>query len=114
MLNLEGVIAMKIMRKGAKADHGVRSIDLAKPAMRWNPTQDTFDLKFAGPTYDFATTSRHNYTMRIQPSEMASIISQLAEQAMSMDADEFTLTFRETLPSLLRLQMMASGVKLAA
>ena len=105
---------MQIRRIGASANHGFRSVELNEPTMRWNPTKDSFDLKFSGPAYDFATTSRHNYTLRIEPTEMASVLAQLADQAMSMDADDFAKIFGRALPSLLRLQMMACGIKVAA
>jgi hypothetical protein len=105
---------MKIFRKGAKADHGVRSVELKRPTVRWNPTHDTFDVNFSGPANDFATNSRHNYTLRWEPPELASILNQLADQALSMDADEFKGTFAGSLPAILRLQLLASGVRLAA
>ena len=105
---------MKILRKGASADHGMRSVELHKPSLKWNPTQDAFDVRFADPAYDFATNSRHTYTVRFNPPELASILSQLGEQALSMDADEFRETFCGSLPAILRLQLLASGVKLAA
>jgi hypothetical protein len=105
---------MKILRRGASADHGYRSIELKRPSCRWNPTADAFDVSFAEATRDFATQGRHIYYLRIEPSEMAQILKQFAEQALSMETDEFVAVFGDSVPAFLRLQLLASGIRLAA
>jgi hypothetical protein len=71
-------------------------------------------VSFSGAARDFATDARHNYNLRLEPPEVASILNQLAEQALSVDPDEFRAVFGTSLPAILRLQLLASGVKLAA
>lgn len=105
---------MKIIRIGARANHGSRSVELKMSKFRWNPTATSFDLTFTKAACDFATDARHNYTLRYSAKELASQLTMIAEASASMDAEEFAATFSEALPALFRLQMMASGLKLAA
>jgi hypothetical protein len=105
---------MKIMRKGARADHGMKSVELKVSGLRWNPTTETFDVTFAGAATDFSTDARHNYYLRYSPAELATQLSMLAEAGASMDPEEFGAVFAKVMPALFRLQAMASGVKLAA
>ncbi len=105
---------MKIIRKGARANHGMRSVELKGSKLRWNPTVNTFDLTFANAATDFSTDARHTYNLRYSPSELAAQIAMLAEAGAAMDAEEFATVFAKALPALLRLQVMASGIKLAA
>lgn len=103
---------MKILRRGAKADHGFRKVELKNPKLKWNPTIGAFDLSFAGPATDFATDGRHNYTVRQSPQELASQMIQLAKEGSAMDAEEFASIFGPTLSALTKLQIMASGIRL--
>jgi hypothetical protein len=104
---------MKILRKGASADHGMRSVELKPSKLKWNGSMEAFDLTFAAPARDFATPSRHSYRVRQTPAEMAAQLSMLAEAAEAMDLEDFSATFAKVLPALFRLQAMASGVKLS-
>jgi len=105
---------MKIVRKGAKADHGVKTVELKPAKMRWNATFDTFDVLFSAAARDFNTSGRHIYKLRYLPSELAAQISMLADAAEGMDAEEFAETFSKVSPALFKLQAMASGLRLAA
>lgn len=105
---------MKIRRRGATANHGYRSVDLDQPSLRWNPTHEAFDISFSGGARDFATPAHHIYKIRIDPSEMAEVLKQFSDQAMSMDTDEFIAVFGHSAPALLRLHLLASGIRLAA
>jgi hypothetical protein len=105
---------MKILRKGARADHGVKSVDLRISKIRWNPTAETFDVNFVNAAKDFATDARHNYHLRFSPEEQATLLGMLTEAGAAMGAEEFASVFAKSLPAIFRLQVMASGVKLAA
>lgn len=105
---------MKILRRGARADHGTKSVDLKLSKMRYNPTVDALDVTFANAASDFATDARHNYTLRLTPKEQANLLSMLAEAGAAMDAEQFSEVFAPALPSLFKLQAMASGLRLAA
>ena len=105
---------MKILRKGARADHGVRSVTLKLSKMKWNATEEAFDVEFAGAAADFSTEGRHVYKVRYAPDEMARQLALLADAATGMDSEDFATVFGKALPALFRLQAMASGVKLAA
>lgn len=104
---------MKILRRGATANHGYRSVDLKNPWVRWNPTADAFDVGFKDAASDFATQARHIYHLRIDPAEMAKILTQIADQAMSMETDEFIGAFGGSAPAFLRLHLLSSGIRLA-
>lgn len=105
---------MKIRRKGARADHGMKFVELKLAQMRWNPTTETLDVSFGGAASDFSTPARHHYFLRFDPEEQAKWLDMLAEAGASMDAEEFAQTFGKSLASLFRLQAMASGWKIAA
>jgi hypothetical protein len=105
---------MKILRIGARANHGQKKVELKLSKLRWNPTVQAFDLTFANAAADFATDARHNYSVRYSAKELASQLTMLAEAGAAMDAEEFAETFAPTLPAVFRIQAMASGVKLAA
>lgn len=104
---------MKIRRTGARANHGMRSVDLKLAQMRWNPTTETLDVSFAGAASDFSTPARHQYYLRFDAQEQAKWLDMLADAGASMDAEEFAETFGKSLGSLFRLQAMASGLKIA-
>src|SRR5690348_8977336 len=101
---------MKIRRKGARADHGIKSVDLRLANMRWNPTAETLDVSFASAATDFSTSARHHYFLRFDPEEQAKWLDLLAEASASMDAEEFAAKFAKSLPSLFKLQARASGL----
>lgn len=105
---------MKILRRGASANHGYRAVDLKQKSLRWNSSAGAFDVSFDGAARDFATHARHIYLLRIEPNEMAQMLNQFAEQALSMETDDFIAVFGNSIPALLRLQLLASGIRLAA
>jgi hypothetical protein len=105
---------MKIMRKGARADHGMKSVQLKIAKMRWNPTVETLDVSFTSAASDFNTPARHNYFLRFDPEEQAAWLDMLVEAGASMDAEQFASVFGKSFPSLFKLQAMASGLKIAA
>ena len=105
---------MRIMRRGAKSDHGVSGVELKNPKLKWNSTAEKFDVLFTGAATDFSTPSKHNYNLRFDPDELASLFSSLALEGAAMDSEEFAEAFARVLPAMTRIQMMASGIKLAA
>ncbi len=105
---------MKIIRKGARADHGAKTVELKVSKVRWNSTTDTFDVIFATAATDFSTEARHVYKLRYPPSELAAQLSMIADAAESMDPDDLVAVFGKALAALFRLQAMGSGLKVAA
>jgi hypothetical protein len=105
---------MKIMRKGARADHGMKSVDLKIAKMRWNPTSETLDISFSSAASDFSTPARHNYFLRFKAEEQAAWLDMLVEAGAAMDSEQFAEVFRSAFPSLFKLQAMDSGLKIAA
>lgn len=105
---------MRILRKGARADHGTKSVELKGAKLQWNPTVGAFDQTFAKAARDFSTDGRHQYKLRLTPDEQADQLVMLADTASSMDPEDFQEAFRKALGALFRLQAMASGMKLAA
>jgi hypothetical protein len=105
---------MKILRRGARADHGTKAIDLKVSGLKWSSTAEAFDVTFVGAVRDFSTNARHQYWLRFSPQELAMLIQGLPEAGASMEGDDFAEVFQKASPSLFRLQAMASGMKVAA
>ena len=105
---------MKILRRGARADHGTKSIDLKIAGLRWNPTAEAFDVTFAASVRDFSTKGRHQYWLRFSPPELLGLIQGLPEAGASMEGNDFAEVFQKASASLFRLQAMAAGIKVAA
>jgi hypothetical protein len=105
---------MKILRRGARADHGTRSVELKVAGVKWNPTAEAFDVTFSGAVSDFSTNARHHYWLRFSPDELVTLVRQLPEAGSSMQAEDFAEVFQKASPSLFKLQAMASGVRIAA
>jgi hypothetical protein len=102
---------MKILRKGARADHGVKTVELKGPKFKWNSTCDAFELTFPTSARDFTGDARHNYRIRLDSGEMAAILKMMGEEASALDAEEFASSFAKTIPSLERMRLMACGIK---
>jgi len=105
---------MKILRRGASADHGTKSVELKIAKMQWAPAAEAFDITFTTAATDFSTGARHNYRLRFSPKELSTILQMLAEAGTAMDGDDFAATFQKAFPSLFKLQAMASGLRIAA
>ena len=101
---------MKITRRGASADHGLKSIEIKKPKFRWNPNTKTFDISSTSPVLDFSTSARHNYTIKIPLEELAKLINAAGQECKSIDSDEFVDSFAPVMPSLYRMMAVASEV----
>lgn len=105
---------MKIIRKGARANHGLKSVALKLADVRWNSTAEGFDVTFAGSAEDFTTEARHVYRLRFTAAEMATLIGKMGGAAESMGAEEFGEVFGKHSADLYRLHAMACRLKLAA
>jgi hypothetical protein len=105
---------MKILRRGARADHGTRSIELKVAGLKWNPTAEAFDITFNGAGTDFNTYAKHHYWLRFSPEELVMLLRQLPDAGSAMQAEDFAEVFQKASPSLFKLQAMASGFRLAA
>ena len=99
---------MRIVRRGASADHGLKAVELKKLKYKWNPTSETFDVSSGVPATDFSTSGRHNYTLRLTLSELAQLVIGLGADCKAIDAQEFADTFASAVPSLIRLATRAS------
>jgi hypothetical protein len=105
---------MKILRRGARADHGTKSVELKVAGLKWNPTAEAFDVTFAGAVTDFSTYARHQYWLRFSPEELVTLLRLLPDAGSSMQAEDFAEVFQKASPSFFKLQAMASGFRIAA
>ena len=105
---------MKILRRGASANHGTKSVELKIAKMQWTPAVDSFDITFTSAATDFSTGARHAYRLRFSPIELTKVLQMLVEAGATMEGDDFVETFQTALPSLFKLQAMASGLRIAA
>ena len=101
---------MKILRRGARADHGPKSIEIKRMKHRWNPTSETFDSTSVGASIDFSTPARHNYTLKRTLEEISAEIQSLGDDCKNIDADEFAAIFGPALPALVRIAARASQI----
>jgi hypothetical protein len=105
---------MKILRKGARANHGVKSVELKNPKLKWNSTYDTFELTFPNSASDFTSDARHNYRIRIDAGEMSAILVMIGQESSSLDSEDFVSSFSKAIPSLEKMRLMACGLKVSS
>ncbi len=101
---------MKIQRRGASANHGVKAVELRKMKYKWNASSDTFDASSGAPAFDFSTTAKHNYNIRLTLNELSDVIDALGRDCVSIDKDEFAEAFSKSVPALVRIMARASGI----
>jgi hypothetical protein len=101
---------MRITRRGAGADHGLKYVELKKLKFKWNPNSETFDISAGAPASDFSTSARHNYTLKLGLSEVGQLISALGAECRSIDSDDFVEHFAASVPALVRMTARASEV----
>ena len=79
---------MKISRKGAQADHGMRSVEIPSFKISVDADDGEFVLKCDQPIHDFsATGSKHTYRIRVPLAEYAEMTKTLAENIKLLDDD---------------------------
>ena len=77
---------MKILRKGASADHGDKSVEIPNFKVTVDSDDGEFLLKCDQPIRDFsATGSKHMYRVRVLLSEYAAMTKVLADNIKSLD-----------------------------
>jgi hypothetical protein len=101
---------MKISRRGASANHGVRSVELKKLKYEWNEATETFDIVSGTSSTDFNTLAHHKYKLKLTLPEVASFVKALGMQCKKIDADEFVEAFGETTSEVFRIMARASAV----
>lgn len=103
---------MKISRRGSSADHGTSAIELNAPTINWTASDKCLNIKQAH-IRDFNTKSHHGYTIKISLTEVAAIISALA-QAAQKDPVIFEKELESSLKGLCQLQAIVAGLKSTA
>jgi hypothetical protein len=103
---------MRISRRGSLADHGTYEIDLNSPVINWKMSDRCLTVKQAH-IRDFNTKSHHEYTIKINMSEITKIIASLA-QAAQKDPNMFEKDLKISLKDLCQLQAIAAGLNNAA
>lgn len=99
---------MNVKRRGSRADHGLRQIDLTEPRFRWNQTSGLMEAVIDNPARDFATFARHNYIVEFSLNELADMVRALGDDCKQIDSDQFTAVFAKVLPSLIRVTNRAA------
>lgn len=80
---------MKIMRKGAAADHGVKFVELENPTVTFDADDAEFLLKIDSPVRDFSLTgSRHIYRVEVKLPEFVAMAKALSKKFKDIDFDD--------------------------
>lgn len=100
---------MKILRRGATADHGESSIELGVPKFAWNKVDSCLTIK-QSRIKDFSTKSQHSYTINLSLPEINEILRTLSDAAI-IDPGYFEKGLEPSLKDILRIQAVAVGIK---
>ena len=99
---------MKINRRGARADHGLSSIEFRAPVVSWVKSDSTLTIK-QSDVKDFSTTARHSYSVKASMAEVNEFLKALATAA-SEDPSTFEKGLEPSLKALIKLQHIVSGL----
>lgn len=99
---------MKISRKGAAADHGIRSTSASIASAKWRDGSEVLRVKSDKPMTDFTGSSRHYYYVDLEIEEVGEIFSALAENARDLDRAVLD-KLRPFVPDLIHLVNIASS-----
>lgn len=99
---------MKISRRGARANHGVSSIELGPIELFWEEDNKKFVSSRSVAAKDFSSASIHKYSIEIGEDEVLSIIDVIAKAAMRAPS-EFGPRLEQKIKSLGQLQLIALG-----
>ena len=100
---------MKIVRRGASADHGESSVVFKKTTVTWNEKENAVVVKSSAVS-DFSTSSKHNYQVFIPLEDLAKTISALSEAGIASAPNEIEQALSRELKALVRLTAVASGL----
>ncbi len=101
---------MRVVRRGARADHGQRQISFSEFSLDWDVGTRTFDLTPSTAVRDFSTDARHNYTFEFSPNDIVKILKGIDENMVSIDQSSFIESFEAAVPALMRIINGACGV----
>ncbi|MEL7683185.1 hypothetical protein AAG594_02520 [Citromicrobium bathyomarinum] len=102
--SLDGKIVMKIMRKGAAADHGVKSVSLDNTQASFDPDEGAFLFKQDNPVNDFSSTgSRHVYRVRLDINEYIQMTEVLRKNLKKIEDEEIINSLSESVNDFYRI-----------
>lgn len=99
---------MKIVRRGASANHGTSEINLSLPTFEWTKSKSCLSIK-QDSVKDFSTTSHHAYRIEISAQELVRLFDSLAFAAQQKESEVGT-SLGPALKSILQLQYAAAGL----
>ena len=100
---------MKISRKGAAADHGVKSVTLNKGKTSFDATDGQFLIKYDTPVNDFSYTgSRHRYRVYQELSDYLEMTRSIAQSIKEIDDPQLIGALQSQIPDFLRLATVLS------
>jgi hypothetical protein len=100
---------MKIIRSGARANHGQSQIEFNAPKFFWVKGDATITIRQSN-VKDFSTSAHHSYTVRITAEEVNELLQVLSVAAASEPAF-FEKALEPALKSILCLQHVVAGLK---
>lgn len=101
---------MKIIRRGATANHGQSSVDLGNSSFRWDSRLSSLLIK-ANYVRNFSGASRHNYEVQISFEEIKEILTTLSDAAIQFP-EIFEAQLQPSIKAILRIQAILTGIKL--
>jgi hypothetical protein len=99
---------MQINRSGSGADHGLRSIELEPPRLRWDAERHCLAFGCIRVA-DFYGTSFHDYEVSVPLAEFRAMLDTLGEGTAAEGAEAIASTLAPSLRSLLRLAALCIG-----
>ena len=99
---------MEISRIGAAANHGSRSVRINELQFAWQIGSATMQAKSAKSVGDFATESRHRYTIRMSLEEVGLLLESLAKDCAEIEDEVLRTVLRPRVADLLKIATRAS------
>jgi hypothetical protein len=101
---------MQISRKGAAADHGPKSVTLARSKISFDPSDGEFLSKFDDPVSDFTRTGcKHVYRVRHDLSEYLAMTRRLSDSIKEVDDGEVLTALQKAIPHFFRIASVVAA-----
>jgi len=106
---------MIVNRKGTKANHGIKSIELNDPRISWDQGRKSVIVSVS-QIQGFPTKNgkkkkaAHDYKLELNLTDLALIIKTVGDETSSQSTDAIAEAFQPILREIIRLQHICAGV----
>lgn len=99
---------MFIRRKGHGADHGPSWVSLTKSHFSWDKDKNVINITESG-VGDFSTSSKHDYTIEMNLSEVQQILKLLGDKPVNNSPEAIVEELSPCLREIIRLEKVCIG-----